>query len=97
MQKIIYKYQLRVTDHQLVELPEGAEILTIQIQSHQPVLWALVDIENAATNKFDDRSIVIIGTGNPIPVKYNKKLQYLDTFQMADGRLIWHVFELMNS
>ena len=42
--KRIYKYQLIVTDRQDVQLPEGAEILTIQTQVDTPCLWALVDI-----------------------------------------------------
>lgn len=31
-QKIIYKYELKVDDCQFIEMPEGAEILSIQVQ-----------------------------------------------------------------
>lgn len=80
----IFKYPLQATDRQLVNLPKGAELLTVQMQHGQPCLWALVD-ERQPT---EDRAIMIYGTGHPI----NTLGKYLGTFQMDGGALVFHAF-----
>lgn len=89
----IWKYQLDVTEKQSLELPQGAKILTVQMQQESPQLWALVD-----EKKFDDmemRQIAIYGTGNPFPDGDLGK--YIATFQMHGGLLVFHAFEIVNA
>ena len=84
----IWKIQLRAQDNQVVAMPIGSQILTVQIQKGNICLWFSVDPEE---NQLVERHIRIIGTGKPIidePV-----LQYIGTVQMAEGDLIWHIFE----
>jgi len=42
MNKSIWKYQLEVTDNQIVKMPKDAEILSVQTQNEEVCLWALV-------------------------------------------------------
>ncbi len=84
--KTIWKYPLKAVDIQLLEMPEGAEILTVQFQAGNLCLWALVDSEKPKTMRY----IRIYGTGIPLE---QINLQYITTYQVADGRLIFHVFE----
>ena len=86
--KKIFKYPLEIIDTQFIELPLGAEILTVQIQGDQLCLWAMVNTLPGAIKK--NRRIEIIGTGYPVPVG---ELKYISTFQIMDGSLIFHVFE----
>ena len=86
--KKIYKYPLEITDTQFVELPLGAKILTAQMQGNQLCLWAIVNTLPGAVKK--NRRIEIIGTGNPMPTG---ELEYISTFQVYGGGLIFHVFE----
>lgn len=86
--KTIWKFELEVTDKQAKWMPNGAEILCVQMQGRKPCLWALVETDNNET----ERTILIYGTGNPISESYFA-LKYIDTFQMHDGGLVWHVFE----
>jgi len=86
--KRIYKYPLELTDTQFVELPLGAEILTVQMQGDRLCLWAMVNTLPEAIKK--NRRIEIIGTGNPVPTGV---LKYISTFQMMGGGLIFHAFE----
>lgn len=58
----IFKYPLRVDDRQTVQLPKGAELLTVQVQHGSPCLWALVD-EAAET---ESRVILMYGTGHAL-------------------------------
>lgn len=84
----IFKWTLAVTDTQTLELPQGAGILTVQVQGDMPQLWALCN-ENATTK--ERRHIAIYGTGNPMP---DEPGDYLATFQMHGGALVFHAFEV---
>jgi hypothetical protein len=71
-----------------VDMPIGAEILTIQEQNEKPCLWALVDTEA----KKENRVFCIHGTGHEISSIKAKK--YIGTYQLLDGSAIFHIFEL---
>jgi len=86
MPRSIWKYPLKVTDEQILEIPGGAKILSVELQHGVPCLWALVHPKN----KKKKRVVQIFGTGNPIP---DADLgEYVSTFQSMGGNLVWHVF-----
>jgi hypothetical protein len=82
--KTIYKYTLDSQDCTL-NLPKGAEILTVQLQNGIPTLWALVN-NMTVTEK---RHICIVGTGWDV----EDNMKYITTYM--DGYFVWHVFELI--
>lgn len=84
----IWKYELGVIDEQHLFLPVDAKILTVQMQYGICCLWALVNEENTAKEL---RKIAIYGTGNPLP---DNPGEYIATFQMHGGDLVFHVFEV---
>jgi hypothetical protein len=86
----IYKYTLETTDVQEIPMPEGAEILTVQMQFDEPQLWALVNPDNPPVT----RVIETIGTGNPIR---EAERNYIGTYQLQGGRLVFHVFEQLKN
>lgn len=87
--KQIWKYQIPVVDMQGVQMPEGAEILSAQIQEPQQLcLWVLVD----PSKRKVERCITIHGTGHIVLQPENKR--FIDTVQLMDGQLVFHVFEL---
>jgi len=83
----IYKYPIRATDVQSVEMPEGAEILTVQTQNGDACIWALVN-EDAP---YKVRRIEVFGTGHQVSEEHKRK--YIGTFQLRGGALVFHVFE----
>ena len=85
--KKIYKYPIEVTDEQVVLLPTGAKILTIQSQGDIACIWALVD---PMAPRNEEIAIRIHGTGHDVPDSEN--LEYVGTFQMMGGRLVFHSF-----
>ena len=85
--KSIFKYPIPITDVFTLELPKKAKILTFQTQHEQPCIWALVD-SNAEK---ETRHFKLYGTGHPVESIYS--LKYIGTTQMADGGLVWHLFE----
>lgn len=80
----IFKYHLQVTERQIVQLPKGAELLTVQIQRHQPCLWALVE----ETAPLEPRAINLYATGESIP----NLGKYLGTIQLDHGHFVLHAF-----
>jgi hypothetical protein len=84
--KAIWKYQIEITDEQSVMMPEGAEILTAQIQGRLPFVWAIVN----PTAPEKKRTIEVIPTGMTFP---DASRRYIGTVQTAEGRLVWHIFE----
>lgn len=85
----IFKYPLDLVDTQTILVHRGAIPLCVQVQNGIPCLWAIVDLA-AATGGLTLR---IIGTGHPIDDDLDS-LTYLDTFQMMDGALVFHVFRI---
>ena len=82
----IWKWTVVPTDEQKILVPRGAKFLCCQLQFNMPTLWALVD---PATEKVN-RTVYTIGTGNYCELPTNA--QYLGTYQIQDGRLVFHVF-----
>jgi len=83
----IWKWKLERTDAQILDLPKGAEILTVQVQNDIPQLWAMVDDSVTETER---RHIAMYGTDHPI---YSKHGKYIGTIQLYSGKLVFHVFE----
>lgn len=86
MAKRVWKYPLPIDDEVSVEMPEGACPLTVQVQGGRPTLWALVDPDAVPTT----RRFRIAGTGHPIGADVGA---HVGTFQLADGGLVFHVFD----
>lgn len=89
MTKIIYKYPLEVAGKQVVSLPFGSEILSVQMQNRKLCLWALVD----PNEECEDRHIEMYGTGHPLGYDFGVPHKYIATFQMEFEQLVFHVFE----
>lgn len=91
MIKQIWKFEIN-PNKVIIEMPKGAEILTIQIQDENPCIWALVNPENEK----DLRHFEIYGTGHDIKYGFDTSRVYINTFQMHNGSLVFHLFERIN-
>lgn len=86
--KVVYKYPLALTDHQVVRLPLKSTVLSVQEQNGSLVIWAVVDQSIPQT----DYEFRIVGTGNPFPNDMLRGYQFLGTVQESRRPLVWHVF-----
>ena len=84
--KTIWKYSINPRQNK-IQMPSGAQILSIQTQRGEPQLWALVD----PNNKKETRILQVYGTGWDMPEFPGK---YLGSFQVEKETLIFHVFDL---
>jgi hypothetical protein len=95
--KTIWKYPLAVMDEQIISMPQGAFLLSVQVQRNRGgnnvCLWALVD--DSAPE--EGRRIRMVGTGHDASaavrnIGINRPPRFIDTFQLQDGDLVFHVF-----
>ena len=86
MAKAIWKYPIVLGEFE-VRMPEGCELLTVQVQGVTAQLWALVDPEAP----LETRQFVVAGTGQLLP-DWLGASDYVGTYQAHGGALIWHLF-----
>lgn len=82
----VLKFAFRIEDDVKIQMPVGARILHANVQHGVPCVWALGDL----AGPYCERHLQIVGTGNPLPAELG---QYVGTFMMYDGALVWHVFD----
>lgn len=89
--KTIWKFPFAITDHQAIDMPEGAKLLSAELQGDQPCLWALVEDDADMV----PRLFIVKGTGHPFQFKGHPEspveLSHVSTFQQ--GTLVWHLFD----
>lgn len=83
----VWKFPFEVQDEFSLSMPRFSRILTVQMQGDQPCIWAAVEPSESR----DERRFRILGTGRPTPIS---TLEYVGTFQMFAGALVWHLFEV---
>ena len=85
---IIWKFNFEITDYIELEMPKGAEILSVQTQHETPCIWAGI----TAGNGTEIRKFRVFGTGQPITMNENG-LKFIGTFQLMNGSFVGHLFE----
>ena len=85
--RTIHKYPVSVTDEFVINMPRGAEILSIDLQNDMPYMWVLVDTNN--NSKI--RKFRVFGTGQ-LDIPYGVK--YIGTFIILCGNFVGHLFEI---
>jgi hypothetical protein len=82
--KTIYKYPIRITDNQEIQMPINAKAIHAGLDPlGTPCVWATV----RADNKMDTVTVYVVGTGNPIPFMARR---HVGSFNQ--GPFVWHVF-----
>ena len=82
----IWKFGLPLSDRVEIEMPHGAQVLSVGVQRGNPCLWALVDAHRRQVH----RTFYVHGTGHPV---IDPDALFIGTIQLHGGALIFHVFE----
>lgn len=90
MTDAIWKYELPIEDSFTLEMPVGAQVLSVQTQRDVACMWARVVLDSPK----EKRQFRVIGTGNPIDYTTGP-MSHLGTFQLANGNFVGHVFEVL--
>jgi hypothetical protein len=92
MTTAVHKYPVLIADIFEVSMPQGARPLCVQLQGGKPCLWARVTID--PSHPIVLRWFRLVGTGHPIETDLLKwDGEYVGTFQLRDGALVYHVFD----
>lgn len=87
MSKRIFKYPIDVQkSEQVINMPLGFEILTIQKQHGTPCIWAIVDDKEKLIVPV---RIVRLHTGDEV----SQMLKYIGTCVIANDNYVVHFFE----
>ena len=81
---IIWKYELAITELQLIDVSIDAEFLSVDNQRGQLCLWIMLD----PLQKTHRRRIEVFGTGHEMDLA---KRKFIGTVLI--GSFVWHVFE----
>lgn len=82
----IHKYILQTIDEQLISMPIGAKILTVQVQHKTPCLW--VEVDTSKVTKLV--TIYTHGAGHEVHEMASK---YIGTYQLQGGTFVFHVYQ----
>jgi len=88
----IFKYNVAPQKIITIPMPQGAEILSFQVQHGEPCIWALVD-EKAI---FENRYFKLFGTGHEVYQDMGVVRKFIGTIQLDNGNLVFHLFERIN-
>lgn len=83
----IWKFDLQLADRQVVKMPLGAAILSIDTRGDDPKLWALVDDKEP---NIGNRIFHVVREGHPCPGLVAN--QFFASVQA--GGFVWHFFDL---
>lgn len=82
--KTIWKYVLQPECS--LEIPRGAELLSVHEQGESICLWVLVD----PSLEKEVRKFIVLGTGHDVP---DVSLKFVGTAHLNASALVFHVFE----
>ena len=82
--RAVWKYELRITDTQLLQMPRSAEVLTVANQGGKLCIWVLLD---PSDTPLVNRRFLVVGTGNACSVD---DYEYLGSAVISP--FVWHVF-----
>lgn len=85
--KRVYKYILEAKELQTIRIPSN-QILSIESQMNDIVVYALVDLEQSKEFKYE---FVVYGTGHDININI-EDYKFLGTVKMHNDSLMFHAF-----
>lgn len=86
--RTIWKLQLPIADEIRLQMPQGAQILCVQLQHGEPTIWVRCDDDPAFANRVH-RVLQWRGTGH----NADGTGDYVGTIQQWGGDLVFHLFD----
>lgn len=84
----IWKFVIEPGDTVIIGMPKGAQVLSVDSQYGVPCVWALVDPDAPKVL----RKFRMAGTAHHVEKKHTKN--FVGTFQLDGGSLVFHLFDL---
>jgi hypothetical protein len=87
----IWKYPIPVQDSFSVDMPEGATVLSVNVQRGTPCMWVLVDPERVMAPK----QFLLRGTGHSANFG-SCSVRFCGTFLVREDSLVFHLFQILD-
>jgi hypothetical protein len=84
--RTIHKFPVVIDDQFSIEMPVGAEVLSVHRQGGGIFVWAIVDSKAAV----ERRCFAVRGTGHPLR---GNEGRFIGTVLTNGDALVWHIFE----
>lgn len=91
--KAIWKFTIDNPHKVVFEMPVGSRVLCVQVQEGIPRIWVEIQSTERGTQQ-EKREFVVYGTGHVMRIDEGKTVEYIGTFQMYDGKEVYHLYEL---
>lgn len=85
----IFKYVLETVGSQIIDVPLGAKFLSVNSQHDKLCLWAIVDPDQEKRERW---GVEICGTGLSADHVVDGTYQFIGTYVVNHGLLVWHVW-----
>lgn len=86
--KEIWKFEIRADATVVVQVPKGAQVLSVSNVNDDIVVYALVDTSEKETEGY---TFVTIGTGYSVDIN-TSVYRFVGTVVRYLGKQVWHVF-----
>jgi len=86
--RTVHKFELEIGAN-ILEIPLGFEVLTVDEQHGKICLWAEVETKNEKHTE----SFTVFGTGHEIESNSGIGHSYLGTVRFKHMNLVWHVYK----
>lgn len=88
--KTIWKYELKITDTQEIEVPLGSTILSIGNQNGRLCMWLIIRADGDTPEEMavENMTINIVGTGHKLSDNIGL---FVDT--VIIDQFVWHVYQ----
>ena len=87
MIRAVWKFPLEQVPAQVIEIPAGSELLSIEVQNGIPCIYALVD------PKEKNKKLIwidVVGTGDQIVIESG--MRFMKTVMLHNGDAVFHIF-----
>ncbi len=86
--KTVYKYEIHYEEANIAtfDIPQGAKLLSLQVQAGKPVLYFEVESRNPTRRQ----DFLLVETGATIPP--GVRLKYIGTVVLRDDSYVIHVY-----
>lgn len=89
--RTVWKSTLKMDTAQIIEMPPGSIIRSVQMQNGQLCLWYEFDWDDRNLDP-EKRLIQVVGTGHvEIP---DQHAEFLGTVQTYQGAFVWHIYDV---
>jgi len=84
----IWKLPVPIDDQLAIPMPHGAQLLTVQIQHGEPMIWIRCEDDPQIAGRIH-RKLAWVGTGHDC----TGCGAYVGTVQLEGGSLVFHLFD----